>query len=118
MSWALAAALLLGAGAATWQAVVVGRAKEDALAAKETADAKEAETKAVLDFVLQYFPTQFGFISQQLDAFRTDTVALGVTGSIAIGSGWLSSCRCCSVSSIMPGSFPESYRPPWVPAMA
>jgi tetratricopeptide (TPR) repeat protein/tRNA A-37 threonylcarbamoyl transferase component Bud32 len=55
---ALAAALLVGGAAAAWQAVVATRAKQDALAAaaaqqeaKETADAKEAETRAVLEFV-------------------------------------------------------------------
>jgi serine/threonine protein kinase len=55
---AVAAALLVGAAVATWQAVVATRAKEDALAAagaekaaKELAQASEAETKAVLEFV-------------------------------------------------------------------
>jgi serine/threonine protein kinase/tetratricopeptide (TPR) repeat protein len=55
---AVAAALLVGAAVATWQAVVATRAKEDALtaagaekAAKELAQAREAETKAVLEFV-------------------------------------------------------------------
>jgi serine/threonine protein kinase/tetratricopeptide (TPR) repeat protein len=55
---AIAAALLLGAAVATWQAVVATRAKQDALAAataekqaKEMAQEREAETKAVLEFV-------------------------------------------------------------------
>jgi serine/threonine protein kinase len=55
---AVAAALLAGAAAATWQAVVATRAKQDALAAaraekeaKELAQAREAETLAVLEFV-------------------------------------------------------------------
>jgi serine/threonine protein kinase/tetratricopeptide (TPR) repeat protein len=55
---AVAAALLLGAVVSVWQAVVASRAKQDALAAaaaeknaKETAQAKEAEIRAVLDFV-------------------------------------------------------------------
>jgi serine/threonine-protein kinase len=54
----LAVALLVGLGVAAWQAVVATGAKRDALAAvaaekqaKETADAKEAETRAVLNFV-------------------------------------------------------------------
>ncbi len=56
---AVAAALLIGAGVAVWQAVVATRAKGAALAAaaaeteaKGAAQAKEAEAQAVLDFVL------------------------------------------------------------------
>jgi serine/threonine protein kinase/tetratricopeptide (TPR) repeat protein len=55
---ALAAALLVGAMAATWQAFVATRAKQDALAAaaaekaaKELAQVREADTEAVLKFV-------------------------------------------------------------------
>jgi serine/threonine protein kinase len=55
---AVAVALLLGTAAATWQAIVATRAKQEALAAavaekeaKKTAEAREAEIKAVLDFV-------------------------------------------------------------------
>src|SRR5262249_12559298 len=55
---AMAAALLVGAAVATWQAVVATRARQDALAAagaekeaKELALARAAETKAVLEFV-------------------------------------------------------------------
>ena len=57
LTLALAAALLLGTAVAAWQAVVATRAKRrpdrrgGAAEAKETADAKEAETRAVLDFV-------------------------------------------------------------------
>jgi serine/threonine protein kinase len=54
----VAAALLVGAALATWQALVATRAKRDALAstaaekeAKELAQAREAETQAVLEFV-------------------------------------------------------------------
>jgi serine/threonine protein kinase len=54
----VAAALLVGAASATWQAVVATQSKRDALAAaaaekeaKERAQAREAETKAVLEFV-------------------------------------------------------------------
>jgi membrane protein len=39
---------------------------------------------AVLSFVLQYFPSQFDFITRQLDEFRTHSVSLGVTGTIAL----------------------------------
>jgi tetratricopeptide (TPR) repeat protein len=53
----IAAALLLGAAIAIWQAVVATRAQQDALAAaaaeravKEFAQAREAETQAVLEF--------------------------------------------------------------------
>jgi tetratricopeptide (TPR) repeat protein len=55
---AVAVALLIGAAAATWQAIVATQAKQEALdaaaaekEAKETAEAREAETKAVLEFV-------------------------------------------------------------------
>src|SRR5262249_33849206 len=55
---AIATALLVGAALAAWQAVIATRAKDDALAgaaaekkAKELAQAREAETRAVLDFV-------------------------------------------------------------------
>jgi serine/threonine protein kinase len=58
LTLALAVALLCGGAVATWQAVVANTAKHDALAAavaqtaaKETADAKEAETRAILDFL-------------------------------------------------------------------
>jgi serine/threonine protein kinase/tetratricopeptide (TPR) repeat protein len=54
----IAVALLVGAAIAMWQAVVATRAKLDALAAaaaekeaKEMAQAREAETKVVLEFV-------------------------------------------------------------------
>jgi serine/threonine protein kinase len=54
----IAAALLLGTTVAVWQAVVATRARNDTLnalsaetEAKRQADAKEAETRAVLDFV-------------------------------------------------------------------
>jgi serine/threonine protein kinase/tetratricopeptide (TPR) repeat protein len=55
------AALLVGAAVATWQAVVATQAHQDALvaataekAAKELAQAREAETQAVLEFVENY----------------------------------------------------------------
>jgi serine/threonine protein kinase/tetratricopeptide (TPR) repeat protein len=58
---AVAAALLAGAALATWQAVVATQAQQKAVAAataekraKEQAQAREAETAAVLDFVENY----------------------------------------------------------------
>jgi non-specific serine/threonine protein kinase/serine/threonine-protein kinase len=45
------AALLVGTVMASWQALVATRARQEALTAKMTAEAKEAETQAVLDFV-------------------------------------------------------------------
>jgi serine/threonine protein kinase len=55
---AVLAALLLGAAVAMWQAVVATRAQQDALAAanaekeaKELAQAREAETRTVLEFL-------------------------------------------------------------------
>ena len=53
-----------------------------ALLGRATADA--ADRAAVFDFVLQYFPAEFDFITKQLDAFRTSTVSVGVGGSIAL----------------------------------
>src|SRR5205085_12084192 len=58
-----------------------------ALLGKATAD--EHDRAAVLDFVLQYFPSQFAFITQQLDAFRTHSLSLGVVSTIAIVWGAL-----------------------------
>jgi tetratricopeptide (TPR) repeat protein len=61
LTLALAAALFLGIGVSAWQAVAATRAEHNAVAAavaekeaKETADAKEAETRSVLDFVQNY----------------------------------------------------------------
>ena len=53
-----------------------------ALLGRSTADVKSRN--AVLTFVLRYFPAQFDFITKQLDAFRTDTVTVGVAGTIAL----------------------------------
>ena len=39
---------------------------------------------AVLSFVLQYFPTRFGFITGQLDSFRGDQLTVGVAGTLAL----------------------------------
>jgi membrane protein len=46
-----------------------------------TVTASEADRAAVLDFVFRYFPRQFGFITTQLDAFRSSRVTLGLAGS-------------------------------------
>ena len=43
-----------------------------------------ADRNAVLTFVLRYFPTQFEFITEQLDAFRGATISLGVAGTLAL----------------------------------
>src|SRR5581483_11731660 len=58
-----------------------------ALLGRATAD--EANRTAVFNFVLQYFPAQFDFISSQLEAFRTHRVSLGVGGVAALVWGAL-----------------------------
>src|SRR5215212_4405935 len=47
-----------------------------ALLGRSTADVSSRNT--VLEFVLRYFPSQFDFITTQLDAFRVDTLRIGV----------------------------------------
>jgi membrane protein len=44
---------------------------------------------AVLEFVLRYFPSQFDFITKQLDAFDRNAVGIGVAGTIALVWGAL-----------------------------
>ena len=51
--------------------------------------ADEHDRAEVLSFVLQYFPSQFDFITRQLDAFRTSALGLGVGGTIALVWGAL-----------------------------
>jgi membrane protein len=58
-----------------------------ALLGHATADA--ADRNAVLEFVLRYFPSQFDFITAQLDAFRSNRLTLGVAGTIALVWGAL-----------------------------
>ena len=58
-----------------------------ALLGRATADANDRN--AVLTFVLQYFPSQFEFITRQLDAFRSNQVTFGVLGTIALVWGAL-----------------------------
>ena len=52
-----------------------------------TADA--ANRSAVLAFVLRYFPSQFEFITMQLDALRASGLTLGVAGTIGVVWGAL-----------------------------
>jgi membrane protein len=49
-----------------------------------SATAEEADRNAVLSFVLRYFPTQFDFITAQLDAFRGASIELGIAGTLAL----------------------------------
>jgi len=58
-----------------------------ALLGRSTADVNNRN--AVLEFVLRYFPMQFDFITKQLDAFRGNTVSVGVAGTIALVWGSL-----------------------------
>jgi len=55
-----------------------------ALAILGSATADEAKRTAVMVFVLRYFPTQFDFITRQLDSFRTSQLTVGVAGTIAL----------------------------------
>ena len=58
-----------------------------ALLGRSTADVSNRND--VLTFVLRYFPAQFEFITRQLDAFRGDTVSIGVAGTLALVWGAL-----------------------------
>ena len=53
-----------------------------ALLGSITAD--EADRSAVLTFVFRYFPTQFDFVTGQLDSLRQTRVQTGVAGSLAL----------------------------------
>jgi membrane protein len=44
--------------------------------------ASEHDRAVVLEFVLNYFPRQFDFVTTQLDAFRQRRTALGIGGSV------------------------------------
>jgi membrane protein len=46
--------------------------------------ADENDRLAVLTFVFRYFPTQFDFVTSQLDAFRQTRVQVGVAGALAL----------------------------------
>ena len=54
-----------------------------------TATADENNRNSVFNFVLTYFPTQFDFLTHQLDAFRNSRGTLGVAGTIALVWGAL-----------------------------
>jgi membrane protein len=58
-----------------------------ALLGRAAADPKDR--REVLDFVLQYFPSQFDFITRQLDAFGTGAATVGVAGTVALVWGAL-----------------------------
>ena len=58
-----------------------------ALLGRSTADVNNRNE--VLTFVLRYFPAQFDFITKQLDAFSTNTVSIGVAGTLALFWGAL-----------------------------
>src|SRR5207244_2440314 len=47
------------------------------------------DREAVLSFVLRYFPSQFDFITSQLDAFDKNAITIGVAGTIALVWGSL-----------------------------
>jgi membrane protein len=53
-----------------------------ALLGRSTDD--ENNRNAVFEFVLRYFPTQFGFITTQLEALRGATASMGVAGTLAL----------------------------------
>ncbi len=46
--------------------------------------ASETERLAIFGFVLKYFPTQFQFVTEQLDAFQQLRVKVGVAGLLAL----------------------------------
>jgi membrane protein len=54
------------------------------LAILGNATSDEADRKAVLDFILRYFPSQFEFIRVQLDSLRQHSVTFGIFGSLAL----------------------------------
>jgi membrane protein len=60
-----------------------------ALAILGGATADEDKRTAVMLFVLRYFPTQFDFITRQLDSFRSGQLSVGVAGTIALVWGAL-----------------------------
>jgi membrane protein len=51
--------------------------------------ADEHDRGEVVKFVLQYFPSQFDFVTRQLDEFRTHSLQTGVAGTIALVWGAL-----------------------------
>jgi membrane protein len=53
-----------------------------AMAVLGSVTSDESSRRAVLDFVLRYFPAQFDFITSQLDALRSNPTAFGIAGSL------------------------------------
>jgi membrane protein len=49
-----------------------------------TATADENDRTLVLTFVLRYFPTQFEFVTRQLDAFRAEPLRIGIAGGLTL----------------------------------
>jgi membrane protein len=58
-----------------------------AVLARSTADVDNRNE--VLTFVLRYFPSQFDFITKQMDALRGESASIGVAGTIALVWGAL-----------------------------
>lgn len=54
-----------------------------------SATADEQDRNAVFGFVLNYFPRQFEFITNQLDAFRSNSLGLGLAGTLGLMWGAL-----------------------------
>ncbi|MFB3853579.1 MAG: YihY/virulence factor BrkB family protein [Vicinamibacterales bacterium] len=46
--------------------------------------ADETDRAAVVGFLFKYFPTRFGFLTQQLDALRETPARLGIGGALAL----------------------------------
>ena len=46
--------------------------------------ADEGDRTAVLNFVLRYFPTQFEFVTTQLDAFQRTRLEVGIAGGLVL----------------------------------
>jgi membrane protein len=55
-----------------------------ALAILGAVTADERNRSQVLEFVLRYFPSQFRFITAQLDAFRANPLSFGIAGTVAL----------------------------------
>jgi membrane protein len=55
-----------------------------ALAILGSATADDQKRSAVLLFVLRYFPTQFDFITRQLDSFRMGQLTVGIVGTLTL----------------------------------
>lgn len=60
-----------------------------ALAVLGAITADDADRSRVLNFVLRFFPTQFEFITRQLDALRASPLRFGVAGTLGLVWGAL-----------------------------